>query len=57
MLPQVIFGDAAAEAAYLDASNYEFDGLEFLNGVAEDDEWSFQFNVQRDTRSVSISAF
>lgn len=48
MLPQVIFGDAAAEAAYLDASNYEFDGLEFLNGVAEDDEWSFQFNVQRD---------
>ncbi|MBL4544412.1 MAG: TonB-dependent receptor plug domain-containing protein [Oceanicaulis sp.] len=53
MLPQVIFGDAAAEAAYLDASNYEFDGLEFLNGVAEDDEWSFQFNVQRDgVRSV-----
>ncbi|WP_169447492.1 TonB-dependent receptor [Oceanicaulis alexandrii] len=48
MLPQVIFGDAAAEAAYLDASNYEFDDLEFLNGVAEDDEWSFQFNVQRD---------
>lgn len=48
MLPQVIFGDAAAEAAYLDASNYEFDGLEFLNGVAEDEEWSFQFNVQRD---------
>lgn len=48
MLPQVIFGDAAAEAAYLDASNYEFDGLEYLNGVAEDDEWSFQFNVQRD---------
>ena len=48
MLPQVIFGDAAAEAAYFDASNYEFDDLEFLNGVAEDDEWSFQFNVQRD---------
>jgi len=48
LVPQVIFGDAGAEAAYFDASNYEFDGAEFLNGTAEDDEWSVQFNAQRD---------
>jgi len=48
MLPEVIFGDDAARAAYFDASNYEFDGAEFLNGTAEDDEWSFDFNAQRD---------
>jgi len=50
MVPQVIFGDAASEAAYFDASNYEFNGAEFLNGTAEDDEWSFEFNARRDTR-------
>lgn len=48
LLPQVIFGDAASEAAYFDASNYEFDGAEFLNGTAEDEEWSFEFNARRD---------
>ena len=50
MLPQVIFGDAASEAAYFDPSNYEFDDAELVNGVAEDEEWSFELNARRDTR-------
>lgn len=50
MVPKVIFGDDTAEAAYFDASNYEFDGLEFLNGKAEDSEWSFAFDAERETR-------
>ncbi|XBQ17671.1 MAG: TonB-dependent receptor [Oceanicaulis sp.] len=47
--PRLVFGDAASEAAYFDASAYEFDDLEYLNGVAEDDEWSAEFNLNRET--------
>jgi TonB-dependent receptor len=50
IVPRVIFGDATAQNAYFNASNYEFNGAEFLNGVAEDEEWSAQFNVQRETQ-------
>jgi TonB-dependent receptor len=50
MIPQVIFGDAGSQTAYFDASNYEFDGAEFLNGTAEDDEWAGEFNARRDMR-------
>ena len=50
MLPQVIFGDAASQSAYFDPTNYEFNGAEFLNGTAEDDEWSLAFDAERETR-------
>jgi len=50
LIPQLVFGDAASEAAYFDPANYEYDGAEFLNGVAEDDEWAGQFNLRRDTQ-------
>ncbi len=50
LIPQLIFGDAASQSAYFDPANYEYDGAEFLNGVAEDDEWAGQFNLRRDTR-------
>jgi TonB-dependent receptor len=48
IVPQVIFADAGAQNAYFDASNYEFNGAEFLNGKATDDEWSLEFNAQRE---------
>ncbi len=48
--PTLIFGDAASRDAYFDASAYEFDGLEFFNGIAEDDEWSGNFDLRRDTQ-------
>ena len=48
--PTLIFGDAGSQSAYFDASNYEFDGLEFFNGTAEDEEWSGQFDLRRDTQ-------
>ena len=48
ILPRLAFPDAAAETAYFEATNYEFDGLELLNGVAEDDEFGFQANVKYD---------
>ena len=48
--PTLIFGDDASRDAYYDASAYEFDELEFLNGVAQDDEWSGNFDVRRDTQ-------
>lgn len=50
LLPQVIFGDAVSQTAYFDPSNYEFNGAEFLNGTAQDDEWSLEFNARRDTQ-------
>ncbi len=49
IVPQVIFGNAASQTAYFDASNYEFNGAELLNGVSTDDEWSVEFNARRDT--------
>ena len=48
ILPSLAFPDAAAEAAYFDASNYEFDGLELTNGVAEDEEYAFTGNMKYD---------
>ncbi|MEQ8404532.1 MAG: TonB-dependent receptor [Oceanicaulis sp.] len=48
--PTLIFGDDASRDAYYDASAYEFDELEFLNGVAQDDEWAASFDARRDTR-------
>ena len=48
IVPQVIFADAASRNAYFDASNYEFNGAELLNGTATDDEWSLRFDAQRE---------
>jgi TonB-dependent receptor len=48
ILPRLAFPDAAAEAAYFDANNYEFDGLELTNGVSEDEELAFAANLKYD---------
>ena len=56
-IPQVIFGDAGAEQAYFDADSYEFDDLEFLDGVAKDDEWSAEFNARREMNFGSYYGF
>ena len=50
IMPTLIFGDAASRDAFYDASAYEFDGLEFFNGIAEDNEWAGNFDVRRDTQ-------
>ena len=49
ILPALNFPDAAAEAAYFNPDNYEFDGLELTNGLSQDDEFAFAGNVQYDT--------
>ncbi len=46
--PLLAFPDAAAEAAYFDSDNYEFDGLELTNGISKDDEWAFAGNFRYD---------
>lgn len=40
---------AAAESLsdFNDASSYEYDGVEFVNGIAEDDEYAFRVDVAR----------
>lgn len=48
ILPRLAFPDAAAETAYFDADNYEFEGLERTNGVSEDEEIGFVTNLQYD---------
>ena len=48
ILPALAFPDAAAEAAYFDADNYEFDGLERTNGVTEDEEIAIAANFRYD---------
>ncbi|MEO1039827.1 MAG: TonB-dependent receptor [Pseudomonadota bacterium] len=50
IVPTLIFGDAASRDAYYDASGYEFDELEFLNGVSQDDEWAANFDLRRETQ-------
>ena len=49
ILPRLAFADAASAAAYVDPSNYEFDGAEVTNGLTEDDEWSFKADARYDT--------
>ena len=46
LLPVAAFNDAAAEAAYLDPNNYEFNGIERTNGLTEDDEFAFAANFK-----------
>jgi len=48
IVPRLNFPDPAAEAAYFDASAYEFDDLEFLNGVSEDEEVALRLNARHD---------
>ncbi len=48
LLPSLAFPDPAAEAEYFDADNYEFDGLEYTNGVSKDDELAFAANLRID---------
>ncbi|MEO1658010.1 MAG: TonB-dependent receptor [Pseudomonadota bacterium] len=52
-----VFVDAAAEAAYLDASGYDLDNVEFTNGKTEDDELAITFNTQRDMEFFSNPGF
>lgn len=49
IIPRLAFPDAAAEAAYFDAGNYEFDEYEVTNGLTEDDELAFTANLRYDT--------
>lgn len=46
LIPVVAFNDPAAQAAYLDPSNYEFNGIERTNGLTEDDEFAFAANFK-----------
>ena len=48
ILPALAFPDAAAEAEYFNADNYEFDGLERTNGVSEDEELAIAANLKYD---------
>ena len=48
ILPALAFPDAAAEADYFNADNYEFDGLELTNGITEDEEFAIAANVKYD---------
>lgn len=49
ILPLLAFPDAAAEAAYFDPDNFEFDEREVVNGITEDDELAFTANLRYDT--------
>ena len=48
ILPKLYFPDAAAEAAYFDPDNYEFDGVEHTNGISKDKELAFDANLRVD---------
>ena len=39
---------SGSEAAYTNASRYEFDGVEYVNGLAEDEELSFKLDIVRE---------
>ena len=49
ILPRLAFPDAASEGAFYDTDNYEFDDLEFLNGITTDEELAVSMDVQYDT--------
>ena len=46
--PVLAFPDSAAEAAYFDTDNYELNAIELTNGISEDEETAFTFNVRKD---------
>jgi len=46
-LPRISL-DGDASAAWNDASGYEFDGFELVDGASRDEEWSFDFNAERE---------
>ncbi|MEM6413508.1 MAG: TonB-dependent receptor [Pseudomonadota bacterium] len=46
VLPRLAFPDSAAEAAYFNAENYEFNGIERTNGVSEDEEFAIATNLK-----------
>lgn len=46
-LPRLGF-DATADGAWNDASAYEFDGFELVDGESEDEEWAFNLNFERE---------
>lgn len=55
--PRTVFADLGSRSAYLDASNFESDDLEFTNGLTEDDELALTFNAQRDTQFGQYPGF
>lgn len=46
--PNLFFVDPVTTGYYYDPANFEFDELEFLNGLTEDDEFSGQLNIRHD---------
>lgn len=49
LLPSFVFPSFASETMFYDATNYEFDGLEYLNGVTSDSEAAFKIDLTRDS--------
>ncbi|MFN3816712.1 TonB-dependent receptor [Brevundimonas sp.] len=47
--PRLFLGDAATEAAFNTASNYEFDEYELASGRSRDTEWTGSVNLRRDS--------
>ena len=47
-VPRVAFPEPTGRAAFYDASGFEFDGAEFLNGVSKDEEFALRFNARYD---------
>ena len=56
-LPNLFFVDPVTTDYYYNAANFEFDGLEFLNGITEDDEFSGQFNIRHDATLLGNPGF
>ncbi|MFW5660872.1 MAG: TonB-dependent receptor, partial [Oceanicaulis sp.] len=55
-LPRISL-DPTLTAAWNDASAYEFDGFELVDGATSDEEWAFEFNAERDLNAFGGSGF
>jgi len=55
--PTVRFVNPVTSAFFNDAANYEFDELEFQDGITEEDEYAFQFDARYDTRIFGYNGF
>lgn len=55
--PTLFFVDPATTGYFYNPDNFEFDGLEALDGITEDDEIAGQLNLRRDTQLAGNDAF
>ncbi|MGJ3233093.1 MAG: TonB-dependent receptor [Oceanicaulis sp.] len=55
-LPSIGFANGAG-AGWNDASGYEFDGFELVDGETSDEEWAFEANAERDFGAFGGSGF